>query len=877
MSALEKTEPLPSKPEGVDWSLDQWTEWVGQWLQVRVETFARDPDVMISLYSGELKTVHEYHGRELLELLQNADDAGVGYGPNKALIELRRDGLCVANSGISFSTGGVRSLMIADRSSKQLDRNRYVGNRGLGFRSILNWTTSPAILSGQLQLGYSPQHAARQLEQIRAQSSYARQLVEEQVWVGHECPIPVLSCPMILTTESLNMPLQKRALELSAEGYDTVIVLPFTRKRAYERVKDQIDDLLKTRELMFFLQNLEKLEIRTESESQAWKVKREQNVVRVLSGEDGESAAEWRVFSRRGEVREEFLDGRNRQTPGFEVKIAVPVQGGGVGVLFNYFPTKVQFPYPVVAHATIDLTANRDHLEDSKTNQFLVGQLAEALASAAEASLSADIWRPLRQITKGSGDLDFMLKKFGFEAALSSAAKSKTLIPRRDGSLGVAADAKRLPVETGDWLPDEEFGDLACWIDDYYIRHTLESLGVLTLSTDEFRNRLNRVSPRLSILHRARLIVGLVRHASSHIPQNPGPQLLVQADGTLIDPDAVAYIPSGSQQTFTLPEWLTLRFVSPELVDLLVEELKVSRKDLAVKLRCLNLNDYDFGELASAINARVNERCREEGDDERVARIEGLHALKSLFESVRGDAIPKRRADFRVLALTRNGEWRHADEMYLSDPYPGGGLMEALLGTLHPEKFVAPPTVFGSAEDAGKWERFLRWLGTENMPRENQVSLRGQERDRYVRFVKRTLKSPIVFGEFSVEKGEDIDEVSVDGLSGIEHLEEILQGADPHAVLAWVAQDARIDQWRINGDPGATLRAVFRSSTYRELSNRTLPSYTLWMLRESPWLPTTEEQRRVPVECAQVRIANEEIRKIIPRQRWMRATRCSRS
>ena len=63
-----------------------------------------------------------------------------------------------------------------------------------------------------------------------------------------------------------------------------------------------------------------------------------------------------------------------------------------------------------------------------------------------------------------------MLKKFGFEAALSSAAKSKKLIPRRDGSLGVSAAAKRLPVDTGDWLPDEEFGDLACWSEDYYLR-----------------------------------------------------------------------------------------------------------------------------------------------------------------------------------------------------------------------------------------------------------------------------------------------------------------------------------------------------------------------------------------------------------------------
>lgn len=865
MSPLGKNEPLPSKPEGIDWSLDQWATWVGQRLGERVETFARDPDVMISFYNRELTTVHEYHGRELLELLQNADDAGVGYGPNKALIELRRDGLCVANSGFSFSTTGVRSLMIADRSSKQLDRNRYVGNRGLGFRSILNWTTSPAVLSGKLQLGYSPQHAAGQLEQIRAQSSDARQLAEEQVRIGHECPIPVLSCPMILTTESLNMPLQKRAIELSAEGYDTVIVLPFTRDRAYEQVKDQIDDLLKTRELMLFLQNLEKLEIRTECESQAWKVKREQNVVRVLIGDEDSTAVEWCVFSRRGEVPEEFLDERNRQTPSFEVKIAVPGRGKGGGVLFNYFPTKVQFSYPVVAHATVDLTANRDHLEDSKTNHFLVGQLAEALADAAEASLSADIWRPLRQITKGSGDLDFMLKKFGFEAALSSAAKNKKLIPRREGSLGVSAAAKRLPVNTGDWLPDEEFGDLACWSEDYYLRQTLDSLEVPTLSTDEFRSRLNRVSPRLSILHRARLIAGFVHHASGHIPQNPGPQLLIQGDGTLIDPEAVAYIPSESQQVFTLPEWMTLRFVSSELVDLLLKQTEFSRKELAVKLRCLNLHEYDFGELASAINSRINERCRKEGADERVARLEGLHALKSLFESVGGEAIPKRRTDFRVLALTRNSEWRHADEMYLGNPFPGGGLMEALVGALHPEKFAASPTQLGHDRDAARWEAFLLWLGSEVAPREQTINPSVYSRQGYVDHVRQSLRYPAVFEDCVAETVAELRPNSLSNLTSVEYLEEILNSANPEAVLAWVANDVRMESWRVHGDTGARFEALFRSYTRRCLSNQPLPSYVLWTLRNTPWLPTTDGQKRRPLDCVQARITNQEIQKTFPR------------
>ncbi len=373
-SAAQSREQLTTRPEGVDWSLAQWTDWILHWLAMRMGTFVNDPDIMISLYNSEQKTVHEYHGRELLELLQNADDAGVDFGPNKALIELRRDGLCVANTGVSFSTAGVRSLMISDRSPKQLDRNRYVGNRGLGFRSVLNWTNSPIILSGQLQLGYSPDHASKELEAMCAKSPTVRQLVSEQANIGFSCPIPTLSCPMIYDDKIPANSLLPRAIDLRDQGYDTVIVLPFTKAKAYDQVADQMVSLLRTRELMLFLQNLEELEIRTETESHVWRAKRQQGFVRVLVDKNADVPIEWRICSRRGNVPEEFLDERNRQTPGFEIKIAVPKQVGISSVLYNYFPTKIAFPYPVVAHATMDLTANRDHLEHSTTNKFLVGK-----------------------------------------------------------------------------------------------------------------------------------------------------------------------------------------------------------------------------------------------------------------------------------------------------------------------------------------------------------------------------------------------------------------------------------------------------------------------------------------------------------------------
>lgn len=48
---------------------------------------------------------------------------------------------CAVGSGVPFSAAGVESLMVSNFSPKKLDRSRHIGNRGLGFRSVLRLLT----------------------------------------------------------------------------------------------------------------------------------------------------------------------------------------------------------------------------------------------------------------------------------------------------------------------------------------------------------------------------------------------------------------------------------------------------------------------------------------------------------------------------------------------------------------------------------------------------------------------------------------------------------------------------------------------------------------------------------------------------------------
>ncbi|MDY0278771.1 MAG: hypothetical protein RBQ97_11880, partial [Acholeplasma sp.] len=81
--------------------------------------YLRNAIEIISDYNNENKTKDDYKGRQIYELLQNADDS---YTPEcndiNLKIELKRNKLIIQNTGKPFDARGITSLMHPDASSK---------------------------------------------------------------------------------------------------------------------------------------------------------------------------------------------------------------------------------------------------------------------------------------------------------------------------------------------------------------------------------------------------------------------------------------------------------------------------------------------------------------------------------------------------------------------------------------------------------------------------------------------------------------------------------------------------------------------------------------------------------------------------------------
>jgi hypothetical protein len=109
----------------------------------------------VASLSGQI--TQEYRGRCVLELLQNAHDALAGGRPGDpkrisfVLVTEPEPVLLIANSGRPFRRRDLEGICQLGQSPK--DPNESVGNKGLGFQSVLEVSTRPQIWSTAAEEG----------------------------------------------------------------------------------------------------------------------------------------------------------------------------------------------------------------------------------------------------------------------------------------------------------------------------------------------------------------------------------------------------------------------------------------------------------------------------------------------------------------------------------------------------------------------------------------------------------------------------------------------------------------------------------------------------------------------------------------------------
>jgi hypothetical protein len=134
-------------------AIEHITELTGAKVRIFLAEVAEGVSNYRSMHSLTQQVEHQYHGRFLIELIQNAHDAfpeQISDADNRIEIFFDPDdsphgSLFVANDGQPFSRSNFERLSQLGQSDK--DPQKSIGNKGIGFRSVLEISDCPEIYS----------------------------------------------------------------------------------------------------------------------------------------------------------------------------------------------------------------------------------------------------------------------------------------------------------------------------------------------------------------------------------------------------------------------------------------------------------------------------------------------------------------------------------------------------------------------------------------------------------------------------------------------------------------------------------------------------------------------------------------------------------
>jgi hypothetical protein len=846
----------------------QWASWLQAEEERSLQLYINYPERLVSDRNQERQVAGDYAGREILELLQNANDAAIEANiRGRVRVELSSVGLVIANEGAPFTTEGVASLQLANFSPKRNRKRQTVGSKGLGFRAVLNWTRTPLVFSDALVLGFSTTTALNRQQKLAAQDERLRTLIQaEQENLG-SLVVPLLAFPDfhrngesgLLIDEGPQRILYNRAQKLRSDGFTTVIAMPFDDgDQGFAQAVEQLAQLRP--EVLLFARNINRLEIAQAGQPEtSWRHQLSDGDVSVVHiGPD--KWREWTVFRKSDAVPASFVSPDRPAGMDYEVIVAVPQNHEPIDrVLYSYFPTETSFPYPIVAHATLDLQANRQHPQGTAANCFIFSELASLMAGVAEKVATEKNDQSGLKLLASDTWFD-PLEKFKFRDLLCAAAKKRNLVPTIGGDLVKPTDAKLTTFTDTSWLPKRYFRDVAR-IDEDILLRVLQWLDVPELSSDN----LTGASIEFETMdERADYIAGIIKHKIALVERHNA--LLVDNKQRTVPAGYRVFVGGSADVAFELPDWFQARFLHDELRAALWKRLRPDKQEKFIaQLLPLGVMAYSRGGVIEGLVARARQRIENSPDREHDIRRELVQALYSMFPASESRDLRQQFPNAtRVLVATIAGSFEDARKVYLSSDYgPKGRILEDLYHSF-PAKLLATPGLNGLEGSGENLAEFFVWLGVADAPVQARIPADKIERDfnKYARF---SLTYPLRIEDYHFTDPQFSSSCSE--VASMDALEEILNTAPPAAILAWLSSDRRAQEWKIHSRAHGRLSCKRTGDRNVRHYDDGIPSYVRWKLQSTRWLPTRDGQVAAPRDCLVEPV--QAITKLLPIPAWL--------
>lgn len=596
----------------------------------------------------EVSTKSDYHGREIFELLQNAEDEKSDF------VEIHLDSsknlLSISNGGVKctpFTEEGFCSIMMAEMSPKLLSKQTYIGYKGLGFRSLLNWADEIRIYSSGVCCTFSTKIAKKYWEEdIKCHLSPENVEQHERFAkerLGLSYPMSILAIPQV--EEDLD----------KEKNYTTKIEVIF-KKECESSIIEQIRSL--TGKVLLFLTNIQSIKIDLNGEkSSIEKEKTGENTVRVKDSFNPDGV-EYTLYKDSGMCDVEI-------NKCYEVCIAYDKKNHEKGnFIYTFFPTKVRIGLPCVIHATFDLNSSRNSLNETAANNWMQQKIASCLSKfACKLSKQSEqlSWEYLELINLNTFDQkDFPL----LYEKLQKRKKELPIYPTLRKGYCRLSETVRFSEEIAKYKTTVGF------LFDNHLKegYTHYDEIVNMTANDDFVDRINDYSRSLydsslsqtTIQTRTELIYAV---STVNIQSTKKLCLLLDNKGNLIENDGKINV---GEDIDYLPRSMQISYVSEELITALIDKFEIEESNVKRGLtrrlkKCgIDVSDMDL----NAAKKRIVSYSKNEMDEEGFIQL--MYALYHKIQTTDSSGLDSlfEDSDFQILA--KDGSKHYPSEVVIS-------------------------------------------------------------------------------------------------------------------------------------------------------------------------------------------------------------------
>ena len=829
--------------------LTECQDYIDKLREEYIETQVREQerDALKGEINIEQRDVKGYHGREILELLQNADDAyqrsiDSGEKPDCELevtISYIDGILTVSNTGTCFDKEGIKSIVQGNNSTKT---GKYIGCKGTGFRSVLNWASEVRIHSGCFNVVFSKKIAEKIFDKIRDKPQIQKQLSKNP-----NLYIPMLSVPSNIDGCGRN------------DVTKIEIVIDSDKVNDDFSVSKQLNciDL----RILLFLPNISKINVITENSYIVYSrtiVRGTLDKVSLQKIVDGNVTIN-ESFYLFNKTIEKAIKQDNEQKD-IRLAIAVPVDYSEFkpGNLYTYFPLmNTKSPFNCVLHATYDLGENRNTIYNSNINKMVfqaqLGFLIETANKLVCNNLHDIAYRilvPVDFITNGK-KFSAPFAAFGLEKDFFEQLEKQNILLTVNGVNISMKDQPRLITGSfPDVFVGEAFAKILCQLSaagEALIQVITQWFGKdIWISETELLECINKVSHKWNISQQVEVFIWWNKISRSSLPK-----LLKTQKNKWLSYNDECYFLIGDFGVEAIPDWVrvpALRrdyqrelFMQSKTITEVEEYRKKYNEPQISRAICNSLvfpivqfKYRDRSNIIPTVNSAVDTYDK------------AVEFVKWLWKNYRQEQnwTPPERADGSIsykFPCTEDNNCINSVQCYFGADY-SNPLADKLFGDrLYP---FPPCFIFSVSEnDCEEFKEFIRKFGVKEYPKitKQRVTPKKAFDNEYREAIKKSGgagDSPYIYITYE--------------LPYIEDLETILSQLSTNEIVEWVIKDKNLYSNLSSPfySPDATI--VYHGSRQQNprLYNGVIRNYILEVFNETKW-GMVGEKRYSPREILQ--------------------------